>query len=619
MIKAVREKNPRNAKQHLESLTKSLEDVGSLAITDKHGTVWSRYPEAPEVIGKNFAFRDWYKGVSRDWTPYVSDLDLRVIGEKDTAIWVVVPVLDEKNTPIGILVSTHRSVMIGNIIKQIPTEQGQSITICDRKGQMIYSSRYQYEKELQTYPFYHEIGKKKKQQATFIEAEDPSMPGQKRYISFSPVPISGGSVFVGRDKRYIFLSEWGYYLQISLISSLIFIIVVFYLFYFRKHVVMQQVVERLKAEETLKRSEERWRELFLRASNAIAVYDAVDDGEDFVFKDLNPAGERIECVKREDIVGKRVTEVFPGVRDFEIMEVFKRVWKTGDPEHFPLSFYKDNRISGWRDNYIFKLNTGEVVAVYEDATARKQAEDEIRNLNIELEQRVRDRTANLEALNKELEAFSYSVSHDLRAPLRSISGFSQIFLDEYYERLDQKGRDYIKRINAASKRMAELIDDLLKLSRVTRAELHYEKINMSLLANTIKDEFISANPERRLRFKIAEDMFVIGDPHLVRIALENLMSNAFKFTRLNPDAYIELGVIEYRGRQAFFISDNGVGFDMEFADKLFNPFQRLHSDREFEGTGVGLAIVQRIIHKHGGEIWAEAEPGKGARFYFTFH
>jgi signal transduction histidine kinase len=232
-----------------------------------------------------------------------------------------------------------------------------------------------------------------------------------------------------------------------------------------------------------------------------------------------------------------------------------------------------------------------------------------------------DANRELEATNRELEAFSYSVSHDLRAPLRSIDGFSQIMLEDYAEELDEEGKDYLGRVRAASQRMGRLIDDLLGLSRVTRGNMERKRVNLGSLATEVAEELREAKPERKVEFSAQKELEVWGDPKLLRVALVNLIGNAWKFTEKEPEARIEFGRDEdlsWRGRvPVYYVRDNGAGFEMAYAAKLFGAFQRLHGEDEFEGTGIGLATVQRVVHRHGGRIWAESQAGHGATFYFT--
>lgn len=235
----------------------------------------------------------------------------------------------------------------------------------------------------------------------------------------------------------------------------------------------------------------------------------------------------------------------------------------------------------------------------------------------ELEQRVSERTAELERANKELEAFSYSVSHDLRTPLRAIDGFSQALLEDYSEQLDATGRDYLARVRAGAQRMGGLIDALLTLARVSRATKNEEHVDLTAIAEEIVGELHTANPERNTDVQITPRLSALGDPYLLRIVLENLLSNAWKYSGKRDHAVIEFGMSSHDGEPCFFVRDNGAGFDMSYANKLFGAFQRLHDAKEFAGTGVGLATVQRIIHRHGGRIWAEAAVDKGAVFYFT--
>jgi PAS domain S-box-containing protein len=255
----------------------------------------------------------------------------------------------------------------------------------------------------------------------------------------------------------------------------------------------------------------------------------------------------------------------------------------------------------------------EIVATTRDISRRKQAEEAVYQLNQELE----DRARRLAAANRELEAFSYSVSHDLRAPLRALSGFSQALEEDYAERLDDEGRDYLHRIRAASQRMAGLIDDLLQLSRLTRAEMRRSEVNLSELACQIGVELQERYKERSVVFRVQEGLIVNGDARLLQAMLTNLLDNAWKFTSKTPDPQVEFAAAMENGRRVYFVRDNGAGFDMAYANKLFGVFQRLHTVSEFDGTGVGLATVQRIVHRHDGEIWAEAAVNKGATFYFT--
>ncbi len=249
--------------------------------------------------------------------------------------------------------------------------------------------------------------------------------------------------------------------------------------------------------------------------------------------------------------------------------------------------------------------------------AREQTEEALRKLNLELDQRVTARTAQLESANKELEAFSYSVSHDLRSPLRSIDGFSRVLLEDYAAKLDEEGQDSLRRVRAASQRMGHLIDDLLQLSRTTRAELHCAPLDLTALAQEIAAEFTRSEPERRVDWVIASGLTAHADAALLRAALQNLLANAWKFTSHVPQARIEVGSTLISGERVFYVRDNGAGFDMAFVGKLFAPFQRLHTETEFPGTGVGLANVQRIVHRHGGRVWAEGQVDRGATFFFT--
>ncbi|MGL5194461.1 MAG: PAS domain-containing sensor histidine kinase [Chroococcales cyanobacterium] len=288
--------------------------------------------------------------------------------------------------------------------------------------------------------------------------------------------------------------------------------------------------------------------------------------------------------------------------------------------HFEVSIYpaRDSR--------------GEVthLAVFDcDISDRCQREEAMGQINAQLERRVKERTADLQSANQELEAFCYSVSHDLRAPLRAIGGFAQAVIEDYQTVLDETGKDYLHRVCAATERMNQLIDDLLSLSRVTRTQMQRKPVNLSKMVREIAMELQGTQRDRLVRLKLADCLIADGDPHLVQVMLENLLGNAWKFTSKTANACIEFGISDRRvlppgqrsggssNQPVYFVRDNGAGFNMSYADKLFVPFQRLHKPSDFEGTGIGLATVSRIVKRHGGQVWATSDVNQGATFYFT--
>lgn len=486
------------------------------------------------------------------------------------------------------------------------------------------------------------------------------------------------------------------------------------------------------ARDALRRSEEKLQSLFSNMAEGFAYHRIVLDGQgkpcDYVFLQVNDAFERLTGLKREDIIGKLVTQVMPGIEKDPAawIDRYGAVALTGSPAHF--QSYSEP-LGKWYAVSAFSPQRGFFAVTFSDITDNKRSEDELRKAKTEWErtfdsvpdliaildgrhrvvranramaerlgvtpeqciglhcyeavhgtsgppafcphvqtcrdgcqhvadvyeprlgghflvsttplfdgrgrldgsvhvarditerkkseEALKQRTMDLEAANKEVASFSYTVSHDLRAPLRSMDGYAQALIEDYGDKLDEQGREWLGNIRSASQAMGQLINDILGLSRVVRVELKQERLDLSAMALSVAESLQKAEPGRQVQLAIAPGVEAWGDAGLVRMVLENLLGNAFKFTSQRREARIEFGMTRQEGRAAFFVRDNGAGFNMAYVQKLFQPFQRLHSGKEFPGTGIGLATVQRVIDRHGGEAWAEGKVGEGATFYFT--
>jgi PAS domain S-box-containing protein len=376
------------------------------------------------------------------------------------------------------------------------------------------------------------------------------------------------------------------------------------------------ISQRMAAEQALRASEDKFGKAF-RATPMFISISTVADGR---YIDVNDAFLRATGRTRDEVIGHTAAEI--------------GLWKNAEDRQRAIDhLHANGRVSDFEaelcnksgDSMVCELwaepiaidDVPCVIWVTNDVSVRKRAETKIRQLNAELEQRVVERTRALEVANTELEAFSYSVSHDLRAPLRAIQGFSRLVETQYASQIDEQGRDMLRRVGAGAQKMGLLIDDLLRLSGISRQTMRIGAVDLSALARELADELQAGEPERRTEWIIAPGVTAEGDAGLLRAALQNLIGNAWKYSSRRNEARIEFGIAQSDGRAVYFVRDNGAGFDMTYAKKLFGAFQRLHSTTEFPGTGIGLATVARILHRHGGKVWAEGCVGEGATFYFS--
>lgn len=372
------------------------------------------------------------------------------------------------------------------------------------------------------------------------------------------------------------------------------------------------ITEQKRIEEELRRSEAQQR----------ALLDAMPDlffriSRDGYFLDYSTPPGIPTIIPSADIVGSHVSTLpLPAEALMQSLIAYEQAIVTGEIQTVEYSAMSPEGIKFY-ESRVVRSGPDEVVSIVRDITQRVKAEAALQQLNEELEKRVLVRTRELEIANQELESFSYSVSHDLRAPLRAINGFSQALLEDYSDQLDSEGLNYLDRVRAASQRMSLLIDDLLTLARVTRQEIRQAIINLSELATAILAELQASQPTRTVHFTVEPGLEALGDPNLITIVLDNLLHNAWKYTSKHAVAHIQFGSLTQGDKLVYFVQDDGAGFDMQYASKLFGAFQRLHNQQDFEGTGVGLATVQRIIHRHGGRVWAEGAVEQGAAFYFT--
>ena len=376
------------------------------------------------------------------------------------------------------------------------------------------------------------------------------------------------------------------------------------------------VTEQKQFEDKLKESKDWLKSIIDKSPFGALTYTIADNG-DLVFVDFNYSAGKILGLDLKTFIGSKYEDVFPAIDEIDYPAIYRKVALTGESYELPKNDYQDHRVKGEYDVWALQTGFKRVTVFFIDVSERVKAEAEINKLNESLEERVLERTAQLNASVKELEAFSYSVSHDLRTPLRGIDGWSLVLQEDYKDIIDEKGKQILELIRSEAQHMGYVIEALINLSKMNRGDMELQKTDLSKLAQDAINRLTEHEPTRKIEVRIQPDLIDYCDSRLMDIALTNIFSNAIKYSRTRPLTQIEFGTTNQDGKTVYFIKDNGVGFEMQYVNKLFKAFQRLHKSKDYPGIGIGLATVKRIITRHGGTVWAEAEPDKYAVFYFT--
>lgn len=599
-IVAVKNKDLAGVDRNLSDLKENAE-IDITFVSDKRGIIWANLPVFPESRGKDFSHRDWYKGISALWKPYISTVFKQIVGNKALAVTVCVPIFDEKEMVIGILGNSQRLGFIKDAIERVPFIPYTTVNVIDRAGKILYSNKFPYHENITDYRFFPILEPALKEKKQQIDINDPQKDQEKSYLTFVPIGDIGWTVVIERLQKDIYYSDLRRFIEIGAVSFLLFLLVIFFLVYLRKAAFFRKTEALLQAETKLRQEEEKLRAMSSRQEAILATVPEIIMGVDNnkVYTWANSVG--IEFFG-EDVIGKEAAFYFEGEQ--ETYDIVSPLFNGAKDIIYLESWQRrrdgQKRLLAWWCRE-FKDEKGRVtgaISSARDITERREME------------------TGLKKAHEELESFAYSVSHDLRAPLRGIDGWSLALLEDYKDKLDEQGREYIDLVRSETQIMGRLIDDLLIFSRQSRAEMNQQQLDMTAMAQAIISRLQQQNPTLQADFIVQPGLRALGDASLIEIALKNLLDNAAKFSSKSSRAVIEFGQLEKEGRKAFFVRDNGVGFDMAYSKKLFGVFRRLHKTSEFPGTGIGLASVQRIINRHGGHIWAEAKVNEGATFYF---
>jgi len=603
-IDAVKKKDVAESRIQLGLLEKN-HNFNMALISDKRGMLWSNFPASP--VGYSISYRDWYKEVIVKWKPHVSGIFQIMAADNPLAVSFSVPVFDEKANPIGILAVYEKLGFIADAVKTASLDQNTTIYVTDQIGNILFDSKTHMQKQVTGYSLFPVIKKALTENKKQIEIKNQETNQEVNYLSFAELETAGWLVIVQRrdNQDNPSLQQTGTTVAIIIILVLLFVLLSLGLIYFRKTIVFKNSYEQLLSEIKILESKNFEREVLynlkspvIHTNPPLIVWD-----HSLIVVRFDRAFEETTGWSKEEVLGKKIDLLLPEISKKESLDRINIATKNENSTILEIPILHANG------------NTSTVHGHY--ITARKQVKQDVSILDGKLEKRILERTASLEAVNRQLEAFSYSISHALLTPLQNIEKLCDTLREKDEEEMDNAEKVYLEQIYKETTRMGQLISDMRKLSHLNRSEISRQSVDVSKIVREIMEDFKQKYPEREVSITIEKDVIIGCDELLLKIALESLIDNAWKFTASKERAIIKFGTTLQDIKPVLFIRDNGIGFDLAQAHKLFSTFNRVDTRTGLPVTGLGLAKVQRIVDRHGGEIWAASKPGKGTTFYFT--